>query len=58
MLRDPSKIFTDFSKNFNLPATSRNNKLFKHYYNYDIVDGFDARKSAKEAIIEVNNRVL
>ena len=54
-LRDPSKLFADYSRNFNLPATSRNNKVFKHYYNYDIVDGFDARKSV-QAIIEVNNR--
>jgi len=54
-LRDPSKLFADYSRNFNLPATSRNNKVFRHYYNYDIIDGFDARKSV-EAIIEVNNR--
>ena len=54
-LRDPAKLFADYSRNFNLPATSRNNKVFKHYYNYDIVDGFDARKSI-EAVIEVNNR--
>ena len=54
--REPDKIFTDFSRNFNLPATSRNNKLFKHYYNYDLVgNNFDAR-SSKEARIEINDR--
>ncbi len=39
---DISKVFTPFSKQFNLPASSTNNKLFKHYYNFDIQDGFDA----------------
>jgi len=54
--REPDKLFTDYSQNFNLPATTRNNKIFKHYYDYDIVDGgFDARKS-KEARIEINDR--
>ena len=30
--RSPDKLFTDYSKNFTLPATPRNNKLFKHYF--------------------------
>jgi hypothetical protein len=54
--RSPDKLFTDYSRNFTLPATSTNNKVFKHYYNYDILDGgFDAR-SSKEARIEINDR--
>ena len=54
--RSPDKLFTDFSRNFSLPATARNNKVFKHYYNYDIIDGgFDARQS-KTARIEINDR--
>ena len=40
---DISKVFTPFSKQFNLPASQVNNKLFKHYYNFDIQNGFDAR---------------
>ena len=55
-VKDPAKIFTDFSKNFTLPATDRNNKVFKHYYNFAI-DGFDASIS-KEARIEINSRVF
>jgi hypothetical protein len=46
-IKDPSKIFTDFSKTFSLPASKTNNKIFKHYYNYDIVGGFDARTKEK-----------
>jgi len=42
-VQDISKVFTDFSKSFSVPANSENNRLFKHYYNYDIDGGFDAR---------------
>ena len=53
-VKDPSKIFTDFSKSFSLPASSTNNKIFKHYYNFDIVGGFDAR-TKKSSNIELND---
>ena len=52
-VRDIEKIFTPFSKSFTIPASKTNNKLFKHYYNFDIVDGFDARKKVS-AKIELN----
>ena len=42
-IKDISKVFTAFTKQFNLPASKENNKIFKHYYNNDIVGGFDAR---------------
>tara|TARA_B110000046_G_scaffold80989_1_gene89297 strand:- start:3049 stop:5064 length:2016 start_codon:yes stop_codon:yes gene_type:complete len=41
--RDVAKVFTDFTQSFNVPASKTNNKIFKHYYNFDIVGGFDAR---------------
>ena len=34
---------TDFTKTFTVPASAENNKLFRHYYNVDVEDGFDAR---------------
>jgi len=45
-VKDISKVFTDFSKPFTLPASKENNKIFKHYYNFNLVNGysFDARK--------------
>jgi len=52
-VRDISKIFTAFSQQFNLPASKTNNKLFRHYYNYDIDNGFDARYKAN-AVIKLN----
>lgn len=42
-IMDIEKVFTDYSKTFNVPASKTNNKFFKHFYNYHI-DGFDARR--------------
>ena len=42
-VRDVSKIFTEYSQTFSLPASKANNKVFKHYYNSDITNGFDSR---------------
>ncbi len=42
-IKDVAKIFTDFSKDFTIPASRINNKLLKHFYESSIVDGFDAR---------------
>ncbi len=53
-IKDPAKIFTEFTQTFTVPASKTNNIVFQHYYNYDIVDGFDARDKV-EALIELNN---
>ena len=50
---DIDKLFTDYSKTFNLPASKTNNKIFKHWYNPDI-QGFDANVFC-EARIELNH---
>jgi len=52
-VKDIAKVFTNFTKTFSLPASKGNNKVFEHYYNYDIVDGFDARVK-KNSTIELN----
>ena len=56
-VRDIAKIFTEFTKTFTLPASQINNKIFKHYYNFDItsntnftVSGFDARNKVSGRI--------
>ena len=54
-VRDISKIFTDFSRSFTIPASKTNNKIFKHYNNKNIVGGFDARKKV-DARLEINNK--
>jgi hypothetical protein len=53
-VQDISKVFTSFSRSFNLPASKENNKIFKHYYNFDITGGFDARVRVS-AEIQLNN---
>jgi hypothetical protein len=53
-VKDISLIFTNFTKPFTLPATDENNRLFKHYYNYDIDGGFDARIKI-DAYIEIDS---
>ena len=50
---DIEKLFTDYSKTFNLPASKTNNKIFKHWYNPD-VEGFDANVFC-ESRIELNH---
>ena len=52
-VRDISKIFTTFSQQFNLPASKKNNKFFKHYQDSDVLNSFDARVKA-DAIIKLN----
>lgn len=49
-VKDISKIFTPFSQQFKLPASKTNNKLFKHYYNFEIDGSFDARYKANAEI--------
>ena len=33
-VRNIDKIFSDFSRTFNVPASEINNKIFKNFYNY------------------------
>ena len=52
-VKQVDKIFTSFSKTFSVPASSNNNKIFKHYYNFNITGGYDARLK-KAGRIELN----
>ena len=40
---DVTKNSGDYSKSFTVPATSNNNRIFKHYYDATIDNTFDAR---------------
>lgn len=55
-VRDIDKVFTSFSQSFNLPASKTNNKIFKHFYNWELdADySFDARQKVP-ANIELNS---
>jgi hypothetical protein len=42
-IEDITKNTTDYTKSFTVPATANNNSLFKHYYEANIDNTFDAR---------------
>jgi hypothetical protein len=52
-VNDISKVFTDFSQSFTVPATTYNNRIFKHWYENSLDNGFDAR-TRKDAYIELD----
>ena len=43
-LSDPVKIIGDISKELSVPATKKNNNIFKHYHRGDVSGQLDARK--------------
>ena len=53
-VKDIAKVFTEFTQTFAVPASKKNNKIFQHYYNFDIDFGFDARNKA-DARLELND---
>ncbi len=53
-VQDISKVFTDFTQGFTVPASATNNGVFSYYYRNDIVGGFDGRLRAA-ARIEINS---
>jgi len=55
-VKDISKIFTEFTKTFSVPASKNNNKVFAHYYNFHINSpyAFDARQKVN-ASLELND---
>ena len=52
-ISDISKVFTDFTQTFTLPASKRNNEIFKYYYQSDLDNGFEANVRV-DARIEIN----
>jgi hypothetical protein len=53
-VNDISKVFTDYSQSFTVPASKINNEIFGHWYENSIDQGFDAR-TRKLAYIELND---
>ena len=56
-VKDISKLFTDYTQNFQVPASKSNNSVFKHYYNADISGGFNA-SLRQDATLFVNKEVF
>ncbi len=53
-VQDISKVFTDFTQGFTIPATPTNNAIFGYYYRTDFSGTFDAR-FRQDAFIEINS---
>ena len=60
-VRDIGSVFTDFTRTFTVPASPNTNKLFKHFYNSDIVSNdnllasdFDAGVR-RDSVLELNH---
>jgi len=44
-VNDISKVFTDYSQSFTIPASDNNNEIFRHWYENSLDEGFDQRKT-------------
>jgi hypothetical protein len=52
-ISDISKVFTDFSQSFTVPASTHNNIIFQHFYNSDF-DGNVDHRLRRNAFIEID----
>ena len=52
-IQDISKIFTDFSQSFSVPATPANNAIFQHFYQNDVSSTID-HNIRRNAFIEID----
>lgn len=52
-LQSVDGVFSDYTQDFTLPASEKNNEIFSHYYNVDVVGGFNAH-FAVDAKIEIH----
>jgi hypothetical protein len=52
-INDISKVFTDFSQSFTVPASIVNNEIFQHFYQTD-VDGTIDHNIRRNALIEID----
>jgi hypothetical protein len=51
-VQDISKVFSDFSQSFLVPASPRNNAIFEHWYESDVVPTID-QNLRRDAFIEI-----
>jgi hypothetical protein len=56
-INDISKVFTDYSQSFTVPASETNNRIFKHWYENALDNGFDQRQRYK-GYIEIDTQVF
>lgn len=53
--KDISKVFTDYSQPFTIPASDNNNQIFRHHYKTEIADNIFDGRVRHEAKIFINH---
>ena len=56
-VNDISKVFTDYSQSFTIPASDTNNQIFKHWYENSLDNGYDVRLRYS-GYIEIDTQVF
>lgn len=56
-INDISKVFTDYSQSFTVPASDNNNEIFRHWYENSLDNGFDQR-IRYDGYIEIDTQVF
>ena len=56
-VNDISKVFTDYSQSFTVPASDNNNKIFRHWYENTLNNGFDQRLNLN-GYIEIDTAIF
>lgn len=56
-INDISKVFTDYSQSFTIPASTTNNSIFKHWYENAIDNGFN-QLIRYDGFIEIDTKIF
>jgi hypothetical protein len=56
-INDISKIFTDYTQSFTIPASKKNNETFRHWYENEIDNGFN-QLIRYDGFIEIDNEIF
>ncbi len=56
-VNDISKVFTDYSQSFTIPASDNNNEIFRHWYENSLDNGFDQRRRY-DGYIELDTKLF
>lgn len=55
--RTPATVYTDFSQTFTVPASAKNNRTLKHYYDIGVLNGW-GQSQAVDGWIEIDTMLI
>jgi hypothetical protein len=56
-INDLSRVFTDYSQSFTVPASKKNNETFRHWYENEVDNGFN-QLIRYDGFIEIDNEIF